>query len=181
MARKRMVSPEIWGDPSFNKLSREARLLFVGMFSNADDKGYVRADAGSLKRIVFGFDEVLPKQVQKWIVELSRIMRNLHFYEADGEEFAHFVKWDKYQKQQKDRIQESLYPPCSKCPANAKQPHPEVSEVDKGTGISTELREQDQRPGHPSYKNNLASDFTSKAWEIAATLPTSQTKGGGHE
>ena len=39
MARKRMIDPNIWQSEDFNSLSLMGRLLFIGMFSNADDEG----------------------------------------------------------------------------------------------------------------------------------------------
>lgn len=125
MARKRMIHPQIWEDPSFNRVSRNARLLFIGMISNADDEGYLRADSGSLKRLIFGFDDLLVSDLQQWVDEL-KTFSGLHFFENNGEIFAHFLKWDDYQKQQIDRIIESIYPRCSICLATDKQLLPEV-------------------------------------------------------
>lgn len=124
MARKRMISPTMWEDPGFNKLSVGARLLFVGMISHADDEGFIRADFGSLKRLVFGFDEAVTDLVF-WFKEVQQF-KNIHWYEYEGEQYAHFVKWDIYQKQQKDRIQASSYPSCSICVAGVKQVRKEV-------------------------------------------------------
>lgn len=114
MARKRMIDPHIWEDPSFNRLSRDARLLFIGMISNADDEGYIRADAGSLKRLVFGFDGVTMDAVTKWLTELSEV-KTIHIFMVDDEQYAHFLKWNEHQKQRDDRIQVSSYPKCTKC------------------------------------------------------------------
>ena len=126
MARKRMIDPHIWEDPGFNGLSLQARLLFIGMVSNADDYGYLRADAGSLKRLIFGFDDAVKKDdVADWIVELCQLS-NIHFYEVAGEYYAHFVKWDTYQKQQRDRLLDSVYPVCNICLAPAEQSLTEV-------------------------------------------------------
>ena len=109
-----MIHPAIWEDPGFNILSIKARLLFIGMFSNADDEGRMRADAGSLKRLVFGFDdEITRADVQEMIQEIEKL-DSIHFYNADGESYAHFTKWEVYQKLQKDRIQDSLLPMCSR-------------------------------------------------------------------
>lgn len=111
-----MISPKIWEDPGFNKLEIGARLLFIGMFSNADDYGYLRADRGSLRRLVFGFDNDGNLQMDQWIGQVNS-MKNVHFFDADDETYAHFVKWDEYQKQQDDRKQTSEYPKCSVCKA----------------------------------------------------------------
>lgn len=126
MARKRMISPAIWEDPGFNKFSIGARLLFIGIISNADDEGYIRGELGSLRRLVFGFDDNISSELEKWIDELKHF-RNLHFYRVGDECFAHLLNWDKYQKQQRDRIQESEYPKCSICYAGGGQVRKEVS------------------------------------------------------
>lgn len=110
----------MWEDPTFNNFSIGARLLFVGMFSNADDEGFIRGDAGSLKRLIFGFDDNIKPELDGWLNEI-RVAKNIHFYETEGETYAHFLKWDKHQKQQKDRIQLTQYPMCSICVASDKQ------------------------------------------------------------
>ena len=110
-----MISPIIWEDPSFNKLSRDTRLLFIGMFSTADDEGYLRADEGSLKRNIFGFDENITENIKIWTQEIKKTMRSVHFYSVNRELYAHFVKWKEYQSLREDRIQPSFYPKCVKC------------------------------------------------------------------
>ena len=116
-----MINPSIWEDPDFNRLSHQARLLFIGIISNSDDEGYIRGDSGSLKRLIFGFDEIKIEQIKEWIKELSK-MKNIHFYDFKEETYAHLLNWSKYQKQQKDRIIPTIYPMCSKCLSNDKQP-----------------------------------------------------------
>ena len=44
MARRRMIAPEIWESSSFSKLSNFAKLIFIGLISNADDEGKGIAD-----------------------------------------------------------------------------------------------------------------------------------------
>lgn len=123
MARKRMISPTIWEDPTFNKLSIGARLLFVGMISNADDSGYLRANSDGLRRLIFGFDKRMESKVKGFVNELKKSFKNLHFYEVEGEEYAHFIKWHIYQKYPESRKQESIYPKCLICTASAMQVH----------------------------------------------------------
>jgi len=120
MARKRSIDPHIWEDPGFNSLEIPARLIFIGMISNADDEGYIRADAGSIKRLIFGFDNISKEEVQKYLDQIKKL-KTVHFYEIDGEEYAHFVKWSKYQKQREDRIQPTTYPKCNICQTSDRQ------------------------------------------------------------
>ena len=53
MARKRMIDPNIWQSEDFAQLDPFQRLVFIGMFSNADDLGRGRAKAIYLKSILF--------------------------------------------------------------------------------------------------------------------------------
>ena len=45
MARKRMIDPGIWQSEDFAKMSTLGKLVFIGLFSNADDEGRGRANA----------------------------------------------------------------------------------------------------------------------------------------
>lgn len=114
MQRKRSLSPTIWEDPSVNKMSRDGRLAFIGIISNADDDGYLRGDYGSLKRLIFGFDDDGKKE---WYDELKNF-KGLHFFEVNGETYVHLVNWEKYQTQRNDRRQASSYPKCPQCQAD---------------------------------------------------------------
>lgn len=121
MPRKRMIDPNIWEDPDFATLSMQARLLFIGMISNADDYGYMRGHAGSLRRLVFGFDDLTASDTQVLINEIADKLHSVHVYESDNQTYIHLNNWFKYQKQQKDRLQPSLFPECSKCLTSANQ------------------------------------------------------------
>ncbi len=149
MARKRMISPTIWEDPSFNRLSIGARLLFIGMISNADDEGYIRGDIGSLKRLIFGFDETLG-ELSGWIKELGNL-RNIHFYKVDDEQYAHLTKWEEYQKQRDDRIQPSAYPPCAICQTSVRQVPDKSGQVSaKDSGKSVGSKDSESEASTPS-------------------------------
>lgn len=114
MARKRMIDPHIWEDPSFNNMNYAGRLLFIGMISNADDEGYLRGDPGSLKRLVFGFDDLSIREMTEIVRELD-LIDTVHFFTQNNEWYAHFTHWEEYQKQRADRIQKSTYPKCVIC------------------------------------------------------------------
>ena len=48
MARKRMLSPDLWTDGKSIRLKNDELLFFIGMISMADDEAIVEADPGSL-------------------------------------------------------------------------------------------------------------------------------------
>lgn len=59
MPRMRMVKPEFWTDSKVVRVSRDARLLFIGLWNFADcDAGHVEADPFSLKMKIFPADDV---------------------------------------------------------------------------------------------------------------------------
>lgn len=53
MARRRMIDPNIWQSEDFSKLSTLAKLVFIGLFSQADDEGRGRAKPIYIKSILF--------------------------------------------------------------------------------------------------------------------------------
>lgn len=112
-----MIHPSLWEDPNFNNLSDQARLLFIGLFSNADDDGYFRADAKTLRRLVFGYsDKMTLEDVVTLLAELHLEMKTVHFYvDENRESYGHFTKWEKFQKQKKDRRKPTMYPLCPIC------------------------------------------------------------------
>jgi len=111
MARKRMIDPSFWEDENIGKLSRDARLLYIGLFSNADDYGRIRANAAYLRSTIFMYDDLTLNDVLALRNELVQAMKSVVLYTIDGNDYIELLKWDTYQKQQKDRIQESQIPP----------------------------------------------------------------------
>ena len=132
MLYRRLLDPHIWESPSFNNLSRDARLLFIGLITSGDDEGYFRADSASLRRSIFGFDDMKKDDVILLLKEIQTKINSIHFFKEKNEAFGHFINWNKYQLLRKDRIIASLRPKCQPCenqlttkrqPMVAKCPH----------------------------------------------------------
>lgn len=71
MPRMRMVKPEFWTDSKVVRVSRDARLLFIGLWNFADcDAGHVEADPFGLKMKIFPADDV---NVDALLAELAQI------------------------------------------------------------------------------------------------------------
>ena len=58
MARIRTIKPEFFDDPDVAELSMEARLLFIGLWTQADREGRLEDDMRRLKVKVFPYDQV---------------------------------------------------------------------------------------------------------------------------
>ena len=72
MARIRTIKPSFWGDDKVSELSLEARLLFLGLISMADDDGRFLASHNSIAGYVFPNDEIPVKRLVAWLDEIQR-------------------------------------------------------------------------------------------------------------
>lgn len=98
MARKRMISPEIWASSSFAELSDFAKIVFIGLISNADDEGKGEADPALLKSTLFPRDEKKrAADVKSALSEIARSTSTL-FYSVEGKNYYVLIKWKVYQK-----------------------------------------------------------------------------------
>ncbi len=146
MARKRMISPEIWQSEDFAKLSLLAKLLFVGIFSHADDEGRGRAKADYLKSVVFPYDSSLRvSDVDKALNEIASHMSAV-FYKSDGNEYYMLTNWNLWQKVDK--------------PQKSKLPKPDGCEYIR-TGDTTSMAARRGRPkkGERAGQANRSDPF----------------------
>lgn len=111
MARKRMIDPNIWQSEDFSRLNTLAKIIFIGLFSNADDQGRGRAKAAYVKSTVFPYDDALRlTDIEKSLDEIAANM-SITFYTHDGNEYYSLDNWDLWQKVEKP--QNSKIPMCS--------------------------------------------------------------------
>ena len=108
MARKRQLDPDIWISEQVITLPVEARLLFIGMISHADDAGRLRGSALALKVTIFPSDSYSIEQIQEW---RDAIIKNqlAVWYESEGWEYLWLPTFLKYQYM--TRISPSKLPP----------------------------------------------------------------------
>ena len=98
MARIRTIKPSFWGSPDISRLSRDARLLVLGLISAADDDGRFLAGPNAINGTVFPNDEVSPASIRRWLTEASEREEPIHLYEVDGVKYGCFPKWHKHQR-----------------------------------------------------------------------------------
>ena len=95
--RIRSIKPEFWESESLGRVSREARLLFIGLFSCCDDHGRARASSRLLASRLFPYDDDALKKLPTWIEELEK-ERCIRLYKVNGESFLDIPKWLNHQK-----------------------------------------------------------------------------------
>lgn len=95
MARIRTVKPELWADEALARLSRDSRLLFIGLFNVADDEGRMRGAPVFIHGQVFPYDEDI--DITALLAQLERggfIQR----YEVEGQRYVFITNFKKHQK-----------------------------------------------------------------------------------
>lgn len=98
MARKRMIDPNIWQSEDFSKLSTLGKLVFIGLFSLADDEGRGRCNPVYLKSTLFPYEEgIRSADIDKTLSEISSNM-SVIFYSCDGSSYYSLYNWNIWQK-----------------------------------------------------------------------------------
>ena len=96
MPRSRMVKPEFFDDEKLAEMSRDARLLFVGLWVNSDDYGVVKGNHKWLKSKIFPYDEISPKQFTMWINEIES-RDCIRAFKEKGENYYYIRTFSKHQ------------------------------------------------------------------------------------
>jgi hypothetical protein len=108
--RIRTIKPETWADEKIGTLSRDARLLFVGLITMADDAGRLRGMPAAILGHAFPYDQDAPSLLERWLAEVERtglIVR----YDVDGHPYVALTGWAKHQKINRPTASELPGPP----------------------------------------------------------------------
>lgn len=137
MPRIRTIKPEFPQSESMGRLSRDARLLFVQMWTLADDSGRLRGNSRMLASLLFPYDDDAPSLIDGWISELERegcVVR----YIAENQTYIEICKWLIHQKIDKPSLSKiPKFNESSRILANPREHSP----LDQG---SKDLRIKDQ-------------------------------------
>ncbi len=97
MARIRTIKPEIFESLSLKRLSRDARYVFLGLISMADDEGRLVYLAIKVRAHVYGADDdVTNEDVDRCVNELVSAGVIVK-YEVENVSYLEFPKWKKHQ------------------------------------------------------------------------------------
>ena len=107
MARIRTIKPEFPQSETIGRLSREARLLFIQLWTIADDSGRTRAASRMLASLLYPYDEDAPSLIEGWVGELER-HGCVRRYQVEGSTYLEVINWLKHQKI--DRPSKSRFP-----------------------------------------------------------------------
>lgn len=71
MARNRMIKPEFWSSETLMRVSRDARLTFIGLWNFCDDYGFCLSSTRSIIGDVYPYDETVTEaKLSDWLAQL---------------------------------------------------------------------------------------------------------------
>lgn len=109
MARIRTIKPEFPESESMGRVSRDARLLFILLWTASDDAGRLRGNSRMLASRLLPYDEDAPSLIDGWLAELVR-EKSIVIYKVDGQTYIQIRNWLIHQKI--DKPSKSKIPPC---------------------------------------------------------------------
>ena len=97
MPRIRTLKPSFWSSPEAAAMTRDARLLMLGLVSFSDDDGRFIATIPAIVGYVYPHDEHLPPgKVRAWLDE-TVTSGMVHLYRVSGLAYGCIPSWHKHQ------------------------------------------------------------------------------------
>lgn len=182
VARIRTIKPEFPQSETIGALSRDARLLFVQLWTIADDAGRLRGASRMLASLLYPYDDDAPKLMPKWLAELED-KGCIRRYEIDGSQYVEIVNWLKHQKI--DRPSESRIPQYSEEAAITREGSRALdADLGPSTGTSTKDRIRSvadatrPNPDFEKFKEAYPKRGASNPWQPARQLFEQAVKDG---
>lgn len=94
MARQRIIHPEFWTSEDMIPLSPIARLLFIGIWTFADDDGRIPFKVISLKCQIFPMDNIDVVPLVEELLSIGVVTE----YSFEGDKYLVVKSWSKHQK-----------------------------------------------------------------------------------
>lgn len=107
---RRMITSEIWYNEKVTSLPDTGRLLFIGIFSSADNEGRLRASPKYLRAHIFPYDYDKTDKLIKQLRDQCAELRLIRLYSKDGREYLDIPGWYEHQSIRKDRYKQSDLP-----------------------------------------------------------------------
>jgi len=152
VARIRTIKPEFWTSEQIVECSRDARLLFIGLWNFCDDAGRHPASLKRIKMEIFPGDEITSSNIRRMIDELINNELLLE-YQNDGMSYWQVTGW-KHQKIDRPTIK---YPdPFDERSTNDHPRNGRESKGREGNGKEGSLKTTGSPTAHDDEKHDIA-------------------------
>ena len=162
MPRIRTIKPEFPQSESMGNVTRDARLLFIQLWTLADDSGRLRGASRMLASLLYPYDDDAPELIDEWLEELDReecIVR----YKHETQTYIQICNWFLHQKI--DKPSQSKVPPFDESSRILANPR-ERSSGDQGPkDLRTKDQGRDQGP-----KDNTTAPFVAEVPEPSKAI-----------
>lgn len=161
MARIRTIKPEFWTSEQIVECSRDARLLFIGLWNFCDDGGVHPASIKRIKMEIFPSDDLTADDLAELIAELVS-NQLIETFEAQGKSYWHVVSWSKHQKIDRPTLK---HPQFDEHSTNDRRALDGLSPPErKGTDTETEgsLKETEEGSPKPFSPKSAFADLTTE-------------------
>ena len=127
MARRRMIDPAMWQSEDFSRCSFLARLIFVGLISQADDEGRGKASPAYIKSTLFPYEDGIRLiDIEKALSEIGQHLSVTYYSTIDGKQYYSLDSWMDWQTLDKPKPSKFPAPPekievADESPTNPRQ------------------------------------------------------------
>lgn len=150
MARIRSIKPEFWSDLRLSHLSRDARLLYIALWNQADEWGRMHADVRFVKGHCLPYDDDLRlSDVERLLSELERAGR-VRRYVVEGQPFLTLPKLGLHQRLEPHKVPSRLPAPPD---GNS---DPDGTPSDQAVWVSYDIRADESAPRADESEKNCA-------------------------
>jgi hypothetical protein len=111
MARIRSVKPEFWADEDLADVSRDARLLYIGLWNLSDEHGRLRGDPRYVKGQLFPYDDDLSAGAVDELLKALEAAGKVIRYHAGSGQYLFLPNLGKHQRLEADKVPSKLPPP----------------------------------------------------------------------
>jgi len=132
MARIRTIKPEFPQSESMGRVSRDARLLFVNIWTLCDDAGRARGNSRMLASLLYPYDDDAKDLIEGWLGELE-LEGCVFRYQFEGSHYIQVANWLSHQKIDK--------------PSKSKIPAPNEASIILAKPRECSSEDLDQGPG----------------------------------
>lgn len=133
MARIRSVKPEFFQDQDIavEVPNRDARLLYIGLWTLADEHGRLRADPAWIKGQVYAYDDDITPEVVTNLIDMLVASGRAVRYRVRSSDYLFLPKLDEHQRLEPEKVPSRLpEPPCEL------GEHDKISSSENGADIS---------------------------------------------
>jgi hypothetical protein len=169
MARIRTIQPDFSRSPSMGRVSRDARLLFVLLWTVVDDEGRCHAEPENLASVLYPADFDAPRYLRPWLDELEH-EGCIERYAVDDVDYLRIVHWRKHQwighptqsflpPSPHERLRGSGIPERSGTPRGQRRKTQSAQPVEERSCTFPEIPEEPEATDRPVTRESVLRDL----------------------